>query len=579
MAFERASQGQVVTFYSYKGGTGRSMALANVAWTLAANGKRVLVVDWDLEAPGLHRYFGPFLQDSDLQFSDGLIDFVIDYIADASQRALSSELTEAVFSTQDSWLHARADLLRFAVPIAWEFPGSGRIDFVPAGRQGPSYAARVNSFDWVSFYERLHGASFFELVIGKLQAKYDFVLVDSRTGVSDTSGICTVQIPDTLVIFFTLNNQSISGASAVGRSAAVQRSSSRPLRVFPVPSRTDLSEKERLEAARTRAHGVFYSLLRQHIPFRERHTYWNAVEIPYEPYYAYEEILAIFAEQGTSSRQSILASTHRLAEYIAETRMVPSERVPERQRREVTSRFARTADGDLRVIFESFSLEYEEIRKTMPGGPDRTRIMNELVSRVSVFANQTDLLQVPRELFERGHDGARLVALALLETIPQIENLALAIEAIKSPRSPFEQYHGLLIANALFDELDLNERSDVRAAIESQMPHYINESDLSRWIIAQTLLSKTLPPGLDASDEISRTEKKQNLERAAAHIRNYLLHNGFESVSFERVRARINEDYSDNFLKELIDEMPDRFRRVRLKGDKSGLGLVRIAQG
>ena len=43
--------GQVVTFYSYKGGTGRTMALANIAWILAANGKRVLIVDWDLESP------------------------------------------------------------------------------------------------------------------------------------------------------------------------------------------------------------------------------------------------------------------------------------------------------------------------------------------------------------------------------------------------------------------------------------------------------------------------------------------------------------------------------------------------
>lgn len=43
--------GQVVTFYSYKGGTGRTMALANTAWILAANGHQVLVADWDLESP------------------------------------------------------------------------------------------------------------------------------------------------------------------------------------------------------------------------------------------------------------------------------------------------------------------------------------------------------------------------------------------------------------------------------------------------------------------------------------------------------------------------------------------------
>src|SRR6185369_5293034 len=67
--------GRILTFYSYKGGTGRSMHLANVAWILASNGKRVLIVDWDLEAPGLHRYFHPFLLDKELTATDGLIDF------------------------------------------------------------------------------------------------------------------------------------------------------------------------------------------------------------------------------------------------------------------------------------------------------------------------------------------------------------------------------------------------------------------------------------------------------------------------------------------------------------------------
>jgi Mrp family chromosome partitioning ATPase len=73
------SPGKIITFYSYKGGTGRSMVLANVAWILASNGKKVLAVDWDLEAQGLHRYFYPFLLDKDLTASEGIIDFVSDY--------------------------------------------------------------------------------------------------------------------------------------------------------------------------------------------------------------------------------------------------------------------------------------------------------------------------------------------------------------------------------------------------------------------------------------------------------------------------------------------------------------------
>ena len=56
---ERTS-GEVVTFYSYKGGTGRTMSMVNLACLLADRlnfGERILLIDWDLEAPGLHRYF------------------------------------------------------------------------------------------------------------------------------------------------------------------------------------------------------------------------------------------------------------------------------------------------------------------------------------------------------------------------------------------------------------------------------------------------------------------------------------------------------------------------------------------
>src|ERR1035438_252937 len=71
-------QGQIVTFYSFKGGTGRTMALANVAWILAANGQRVLVADWDLESPGLHRFFQPFME-TEVSEQPGIVDFIRRY--------------------------------------------------------------------------------------------------------------------------------------------------------------------------------------------------------------------------------------------------------------------------------------------------------------------------------------------------------------------------------------------------------------------------------------------------------------------------------------------------------------------
>src|ERR1700678_2314704 len=70
--------GQIVTFYSFKGGTGRTMALANVAWILAANGMRVLIADWDLESPGLHRFFQPFMEPA-VSGQPGIVDFIRKY--------------------------------------------------------------------------------------------------------------------------------------------------------------------------------------------------------------------------------------------------------------------------------------------------------------------------------------------------------------------------------------------------------------------------------------------------------------------------------------------------------------------
>jgi MinD-like ATPase involved in chromosome partitioning or flagellar assembly len=49
----------IYTFYSYKGGVGRSMALANIAERFHEKGLRVIIVDWDLEAPGLETFFTP----------------------------------------------------------------------------------------------------------------------------------------------------------------------------------------------------------------------------------------------------------------------------------------------------------------------------------------------------------------------------------------------------------------------------------------------------------------------------------------------------------------------------------------
>ena len=239
---QEKQKGRVITFYSYKGGTGRTMLLANVAWILASNGKRVLVVDWDLEAPGLHRYFRPFLIDDEISSSDGLINMIDNY----ANQAICP--VEKETRTDPDWYLQYADFSDYILSVNFEhFPLGGRIDFLPAGRQNDTYAIEVSSFNWQNFYDRLGGGGFFEALKDRARAEYDYILIDSRTGVSDTSGICTVQMPDSLVVCFTYNNQSIKGAAAVARSSVKARS--KLVEEKSAKDRTDVA-KERVAKVR-----------------------------------------------------------------------------------------------------------------------------------------------------------------------------------------------------------------------------------------------------------------------------------------------------------------------------------------
>jgi hypothetical protein len=269
-----AETGKIVTFYSYKGGTGRSMALANVAWILASNGCRVLAVDWDLESPGLHGYFHPFLIDRGERLSPGVIDLVWSF----AEAAMAQEAPGGA-----EWVEEHTQVMRYAVSLDWEFEGGGLLDFVPAGHTGSAYGKRVSELDWEVLYSRQGGGTFLEKLAENMKANYDFVLIDSRTGMSDNAGVCTVALPDILVNCFTMSTQSIDGAVMAARS--VREQSRRDIAILPVPMRVEDSEKTKLEAGRDYARACFAEFLAPRDPHQQE-RYWGEVEVPYKPFYA-----------------------------------------------------------------------------------------------------------------------------------------------------------------------------------------------------------------------------------------------------------------------------------------------------
>ena len=136
--------------------------------------------------------------------------------------------------------------------------------------------------------------SFSSAVRADMKRHYDYVLIDSRTGLSDVADICTVHLPDVLVDCFTLSIQGIEGAARVARLVE-ELHEDRGIRILPVPMRVDQAEKEKVEAGHAVAVRLFAGLPAS-MSSTQRREYWAAVEVPYRAFYAYEETLAVFGD-------------------------------------------------------------------------------------------------------------------------------------------------------------------------------------------------------------------------------------------------------------------------------------------
>jgi len=109
------------------------------------------------------------------------------------------------------------------------------------GRTGDDYAARVQRFDWKSFYRKCEGSSIIETLKLRLRERADIILVDARAGQTDIGAIATIQIPDVAVLMFTSNRQNLEGVAEMARRLkhhpARKNWGADDLRLLLVPSR------------------------------------------------------------------------------------------------------------------------------------------------------------------------------------------------------------------------------------------------------------------------------------------------------------------------------------------------------
>ncbi|MFE7838519.1 FxSxx-COOH system tetratricopeptide repeat protein [Streptomyces sp. NPDC057474] len=338
--------GRIITFYSYKGGTGRTMALANTAWILASAGKTVLVVDWDLDAPGLDRFLHPFLHESQLRTKPG----VLELFSRSMQR--QAEFGAGPSAGADIWSTDGIPLNSCLIQVDWDFPVGGQLYYLPAGTKNKGYLSAFSQFDWKPFMDGDLPTRFLEGLKREFVENFDYVLIDSRTGLNDISDICTVSLPHTLVTCFTPSSQSIEGAAGVAERIDGMYQN-RGIRILPVPMRVENAEADRLDAARGQIQYRFDRIVRKHITDRDPDDYWGSVEIPYRPIYSYEETLAPFREQPGDPK-SLLAAYERLTAVITDGHVDSMPRIDEPLRRKTLDRYTRHRPPRISDVYVSF---------------------------------------------------------------------------------------------------------------------------------------------------------------------------------------------------------------------------------
>jgi len=280
---------QLLTFYSYKGGVGRTMALANVACQLAnKHGKHVIVVDWDLEAPGLHYYLG--YEDQDLRDKKGLLDYLEDFALAVSRGADGKEPP-----LDDYLLELKPEL---AEKVRY-----GSVRLMACGRMDEHYMSRVQALDWGRFYAEQQGFQIVETLKVRLREAADLSLIDARAGQADIGATTTIQVADAVVLLFTANHQNVQGTANIARhlrNHPERKAQGFPdLRMLFIASRVFVEEERYIRWLKETAEPVYRTLLDEGV-LREEDQLQGIEQciLAVDPRYSFEESLPVL-EPGT----------------------------------------------------------------------------------------------------------------------------------------------------------------------------------------------------------------------------------------------------------------------------------------
>lgn len=133
--------------------------------------------------------------------------------------------------------------------------------------------------------------------------------------------------------------------------------------------------------------------------------------------------------------------------------------------------------------------QYAQARASLPEGTERTIAMTRIMSEATALSYGLDGTAAVKTLLGRGDDASRVLALAILEGVPDRARLDFLLDAVENSRTAFEQYHALLALKLLGTDVPAAARDHVAAVLQAQ---FTREGFLGtdRFVLAQDILAR-----------------------------------------------------------------------------------------
>jgi MinD-like ATPase involved in chromosome partitioning or flagellar assembly len=294
-----ASKPAIVTFYSFKGGVGRTTLLASTAWQLAKASKRVVVVDLDVEAPGVGTLLGA-------ESDRGVVDFLVDHAATGS-----SALEGIIAPAQELG------------------PEAALVDVIPAGRLDHDYFEKLARLDFVGSGLLEPGGirPVREALLALMRAvaarspSPDYILLDSRAGLHDLAGLSLHDLAHVDVIVGRDSDQGYQGleltVAALGQRRSFQDLRSVVVQTMAPDDPASESYRELVQAYRQRSYDAFAEHVYRHIEEEDDLPKLDDEEVSHYPHVVrFEARLVNFTSLAVRSAEILGDDFRRVADRI-----------------------------------------------------------------------------------------------------------------------------------------------------------------------------------------------------------------------------------------------------------------------